>query len=105
MRMDGSVSRVVDESLRLECFDHFPDALMDVPAADLWRHLRGPSLFHLSGPQAEPLFVSVLGCRGWLSRRAAWTGNSIRTNSAQWAASSRSSSRARSSSRRPRSFV
>jgi hypothetical protein len=46
--------------LHLDRFDHFPDALMDVPAAELWRHLRGPSLFHLSGRQAEPLFVSVL---------------------------------------------
>src|SRR6516165_7555157 len=60
MRMDGSVSRVVDECLRLECFDDFPDVLMDVPAADLWRHLRGPSLFRLPGRQTEPLFVSVL---------------------------------------------
>jgi hypothetical protein len=47
-------------SLRVDCFDHFPDMLLDVPATELWRHLRGPSLFHLSGRQAEPLFVSVL---------------------------------------------
>ena len=38
----------------------FPDILLDVPATDLWRHLRGPTLFHISGRQAAPLFVTVL---------------------------------------------
>jgi hypothetical protein len=58
--MDRSVSRVVDGSLPLECFDHFPDVLIDVPASDLWRHLRGPSLFRLPGRRSKPLFLSVL---------------------------------------------
>ncbi|MEJ2376187.1 MAG: M14 family metallopeptidase [Pseudolabrys sp.] len=48
------------DGLRLERFDHFPDVLMDLPASELWRQLRGPSLFYLGGRQAEPLFVSVL---------------------------------------------
>jgi hypothetical protein len=45
---------------QLDDFKHFPDALLDVPAAELWRHLRGPSLFRISGREAAPLFVSVL---------------------------------------------
>jgi Succinylglutamate desuccinylase / Aspartoacylase family len=53
-------SRVFGGSLRLECFDHFPDALMDVSASGLWQHLRGPSLFQIPGRKTEPLFVSVL---------------------------------------------
>jgi hypothetical protein len=40
--------------------EHFPDALLDVAAPDLWRHLGGPALFHLPGRQERPLFVSVL---------------------------------------------
>ena len=40
--------------------NRFPDILLDVPATDLWRHLRGPTLFHISGRQAAPLFVTVL---------------------------------------------
>jgi hypothetical protein len=47
-------------ALQLDCFDHFPDELMDVAASELWRYLRGPSLFRLPGRQALPLFVSVL---------------------------------------------
>ena len=50
----------VDNDLHLERFDHFPDVLMDLPASELWRQLRGPSLFYLQGRQAQPLFVSVL---------------------------------------------
>jgi succinylglutamate desuccinylase len=45
---------------RLHRFDHFPDALLEVDASDLWRHLAGPSLFHLTGRHAQPLFISVL---------------------------------------------
>ena len=58
--MAGSLTPTVGESLQLDCFDHFPDQLMDVAASKLWRYLRGPSLFHLPGRQGEPLFVSVL---------------------------------------------
>jgi hypothetical protein len=45
---------------RLSQFDHFPNALLDVDASDLWRHLPGPSLFQLPGRHEQPLFVSVL---------------------------------------------
>jgi hypothetical protein len=58
--MASSQDRGVKESLQLDRFDHFPDALLDLPASELWRHLRGPSLFHLGGRQAQPLFVTVL---------------------------------------------
>jgi hypothetical protein len=58
--MDSASSLVFGEFLRLECFDYFPDALLDVPASGLWQHLRGPSLFHIKGRKTEPLFVSVL---------------------------------------------
>jgi uncharacterized protein len=58
--MDQRRENVVTENLRLNRFDRFPDALFDVAASDLWRHLPGPSLFHLPGRQAQPLFVSVL---------------------------------------------
>jgi uncharacterized protein len=58
--MDIASSQIFGDSLRLECFDHFPDALMDIPASGLWQHLRGPSLFHIAGRRTEPLFVSVL---------------------------------------------
>jgi hypothetical protein len=45
---------------QLEHYDHFPDALLAVPAAQLWRQLPGPALFQIPGRRAEPLFVSVL---------------------------------------------
>jgi hypothetical protein len=45
---------------RLHRFEHLPDALLDVEAPQLWRHLPGPSLFHCTGRHAQPLFVSVL---------------------------------------------
>jgi hypothetical protein len=41
-------------------YDHFPDDLLDVSAAELWRHLPGPSLFHISGRDRAPLFLTVL---------------------------------------------
>jgi succinylglutamate desuccinylase len=50
----------VGEHPHLERFDHFPVALFDVPASGIRRHLAGPSLFHLPGRAAAPLFVSVL---------------------------------------------
>jgi succinylglutamate desuccinylase len=59
-RAAGSSSPAVDESLYFDCFDHFPVALLDVPASELWLHLRGPSFFHIPGRQREPVFVSVL---------------------------------------------
>jgi succinylglutamate desuccinylase len=46
--------------LTLAEFDHFPEAFLDVPAGELWRHLNGPSLFHIPGRVSAPLFVSVL---------------------------------------------
>jgi succinylglutamate desuccinylase len=45
---------------RLHRFDRFPDALLDVDAPELWRHLPGPSLFQLAGRHQPPLFVTVL---------------------------------------------
>ena len=33
---------------------------MNVPASELWRYLRGPSLFRIPGRQIRPLFVSAL---------------------------------------------
>jgi hypothetical protein len=58
--MPGAADHVANEPPRLARFDHFPNALLDVPASDLWRHLPGPSLFHVRGRQAAPLFVTVL---------------------------------------------
>lgn len=46
--------------LALARFDGFPDALLDVAAPELWRHLDGPSLFHLAGRHGDALFLSVL---------------------------------------------
>ena len=37
-----------------------PETLLDVPATDLWRHLRGPTLFYIPGRQSAPVFVTVL---------------------------------------------
>jgi succinylglutamate desuccinylase len=53
-------SPTISDGFRLERFDHFPDALIDQPASAIWQHLQGPSLFHLRGRQARPVFVSVL---------------------------------------------
>jgi hypothetical protein len=46
--------------LRLHHFDRFPEALLNVEASELWRHLPGPSLFQLAGRHEQPLFVTVL---------------------------------------------
>ncbi len=59
-RAADSPSPAIDESPYFDCFDHFPDVLLDVPASELWRHLRGPSFFRIPGRQLEPVFVSVL---------------------------------------------
>lgn len=45
---------------KLHRLDHFPNALLDVPAQQLWQVLEGPTLFHLQGRHQRPLFVSVL---------------------------------------------
>jgi uncharacterized protein len=58
--MARSQDSVCSDGLHLERFDRFPDALLDLPPSELWRELRGPSLFHLPGRQSQPLFVSVL---------------------------------------------
>lgn len=58
--MVSSQTNFVSDDLRLQRFDHFPDALLDLPPSDLWQHLWGPSLFYLGGRQTRPLFVSVL---------------------------------------------
>ncbi len=44
----------------LTVFDHLPDGLLDLSAADLHLKLPGPSLIHLPGRREQPLFVSVL---------------------------------------------
>ena len=41
-------------------FDHLPDGLLEVSSRELQRVLPGPSLIHLPGRHASPLFVSVL---------------------------------------------
>src|SRR5512141_275326 len=48
------------ETVRLDYVHGFPEVLLDVPSRDLWRHLRGPTLFYVPGKHALPLFVSVL---------------------------------------------
>ncbi len=53
----------ISAGLQLDLLDHFPDELLDVPATALWRHLRGPSLFHIAGRQPDPLFVTVSAAR------------------------------------------
>lgn len=59
--MQDKVTRKPEgEHLRLHRLDHFPDTLLDVPASELWRHLKGPTLFHFDGRSGQPLFVSVL---------------------------------------------
>lgn len=40
--------------------EHIPDGLLEIPAADLHRLFPQPTLIHLPGKHAEPLFVSVL---------------------------------------------
>jgi hypothetical protein len=44
----------------LQRFDHFPEELLEIPACELWRQLRGPALFDIAGRRPDPLFVSVL---------------------------------------------
>ena len=58
--MIGPPRAAVGTGPHLDCYDEFPEVLLDAPATDLWRHLRGPSLFRLPGERGEPLLVSVL---------------------------------------------
>lgn len=44
----------------LQEFDHLPAGLLDADATELQGLLGGPTLIHLSGQRAQPLFVSVL---------------------------------------------
>jgi hypothetical protein len=46
--------------LMLNVLDHLPESLLSTSAVDLHRLLAGPTLIHLPGRRAEPLFVSVL---------------------------------------------
>ena len=59
-RQTCATAPVTSERIQLDCFDHFSDTLLDAPASELWRYLRGPSLFRLPGRRLAPLFVSVL---------------------------------------------
>ncbi|MCC6775194.1 MAG: succinylglutamate desuccinylase/aspartoacylase family protein [Hyphomicrobiales bacterium] len=49
-----------ETSERLTRLEGFPDALLEVPATELWRHLSGPTLISVPGRPQRPLFVSVL---------------------------------------------
>ena len=57
----------------LNILDKIPDRLLDLEAKDLHTVLPGPTLIHLEGRRAEPLFVSVLlhgnEDTGWLAVR------------------------------------
>src|SRR6516165_8242818 len=59
-RQTCATAPVTGVRIQLDCFDHFSDTLLDAPAGELWRYLRGPSLFRLPGRRIAPLFVSVL---------------------------------------------
>jgi len=50
----------MQSDLQPERYDHFPDELLEVPACELWRQLRGPAFFSIAGRRPDPLFVSVL---------------------------------------------
>lgn len=46
--------------MQVDILDHLPAGLLELPADQLARHLRGPTLIHLPGRRPAPLFVSVL---------------------------------------------
>jgi hypothetical protein len=50
----------MQSDLQPERYDHFPEILLDLPACELWRQLRGPAFFSIAGRRPDPLFVSVL---------------------------------------------
>lgn len=58
--MTGNSGEEVIERLTLDHYSAFPKALLDVASNDLWRELKGPSLFRIEGRNEQPLFVSVL---------------------------------------------
>lgn len=58
--MNGTGDDHVIEGLTLDHYSTFPHSLLDVPSHQLWRHLKGPSLFRIEGRNDQPLFVSVL---------------------------------------------
>lgn len=58
--MDATAGLGSSAGLRLHRYDTVPDALLDIPARDLWQHLPGPSMFDIPGRDERPLFVSVL---------------------------------------------
>lgn len=59
--------------MMLTVLENLPAGLLDLPATELGNHLAGPTLIHLPGRMAEPLFVSVLlhgnETTGWLAVR------------------------------------
>lgn len=48
------------DKLSLNHIQGFPGELLDASTSELWQHLPGPTLFHIPGKHATPLFVSVL---------------------------------------------
>lgn len=62
------------DRLQLHKREGFPTHLLEMPPQDLWRHLPGPTLFHIEGHRTSPLFVSVLlhgnESTGWSAVRA-----------------------------------
>ena len=58
--VEGSSPSRPTTSLQLARYDHWPEALLEVPACDLWRSLGGPALFSIAGRSRAPVFVSVL---------------------------------------------
>ncbi|MGJ4953198.1 M14 family metallopeptidase [Bradyrhizobium sp. HKCCYLS20291] len=73
-----------DRPLQFVRLKGFPDALLDVSAPELWRHLPAPTLFDLPGRQCGALFVSVLlhgnEDTGWRAIQAVlkrWRGRAL----------------------------
>ncbi len=58
--MSGTADNQIIERLTVSHFNAFPQSLLELSAADLWRELDGPSLFRIEGRNPQPLFVSVL---------------------------------------------
>jgi len=59
-RMDNTAEDLLTAGPQLHVLDRFAPELLDLPAAELWRALKGPTLFRIEGRQSKPLFVSVL---------------------------------------------
>lgn len=58
--MDATADGELIERLTLSHYSTFPKALLDLPASQLWREVKGPALFRIEGRNETPLFVSVL---------------------------------------------